>query len=100
MPTLFVRYETRDGGVDEVVSAVEAAFAAVNEQHPESIRWTYWHGPGKNEFGALLQLADGVENPLPMIGEAHDVQAAVAKWVDGDTPVPRPITVIGSYGLT
>lgn len=99
MPTLFVRYQTRDGGAEDVLAAVEKAFNAVNAARPDGIRWTYWRGPGENEFGAILWLADGVENPLFTIGEARLVQAAVAGAVAGDPPSPQPITMIGSYGL-
>ena len=64
MPTLMVRYKTAEDGVDDVVRAVEAAFAEVNEQRPDGIRWIYWRRAGSNEFFALLELDDGVENPL------------------------------------
>lgn len=98
MPTLIVRYEVGPQGVDDIVKAVELAFAAVNERQPNGIRWTYWQGPGDTEFGAILELADGVENPLPGIAAARGVQEAIAKGIVGEPPTPKPVTVIGSYG--
>lgn len=98
MPTLFIQYNTREGSADDVIKAIEEAFKAVNEARPDSIQWTYWYGPRENEFGALLWLADGVENPLVNVKEARLLQAAVAQAVDGDPPSPRPVRMIGSYG--
>jgi hypothetical protein len=100
MPTLIVRYEVAPDSVDAIVKAVELAFAAVDEQQPDGIRWTYWQGPGEAEFGAILELADGVENPLPGIAAARGVQEAIAKNVVGDPPTPKPVTVLGGYGLS
>ncbi|MCV7103398.1 hypothetical protein [Mycobacterium palustre] len=98
MPALIVRYEVVPEHVDDIVEAVEVAFAAANERQPEGIRWTYWQGPGDTEFGAILELADGVENPLPGIAAARGVQEAIAKAVAGEPPTPKHVTVIGSYG--
>ena len=61
--TLMVRYEIAEDGVDDVVKAVEAAFAAVNEQQPDGIRFSYWRRAGSTEFLSVLELDDDVENP-------------------------------------
>ncbi|HEX2284799.1 MAG TPA: hypothetical protein VHI10_08245 [Mycobacterium sp.] len=97
MPTLIVRYDIDEDGVDDVVNAVAAAFAAVNEQRPGGIRWTYWRRAGSTEFVALLELDDGVENPLPAIDACRELQAVIAKWVPGEPPTPQPLQLLGSY---
>lgn len=99
MPTFFLQYRTRDGGADQVIKAIEEAFKAVNDAQPDGMQWTYWHGPGSEEFGAVLWLAEGVENPLFNIGEARHLQGTVAQAVEGDAPTPQPVRVVGSYGL-
>lgn len=98
MPTLMVRYETAEDRVDDVIKAVEAAVAAVNEQQPDGIRFSYWHRPGSSEFLALLDLDQDVENPLLAIGAANELRSVIAKWVVGDPPTPQPLTLLGSYG--
>lgn len=57
-----------------------------------------YHCPDSSEFVGLLELDEGVDNPLPSIGAARDLQAAVAKWVTGDAPAPQPLDLLGSYG--
>jgi hypothetical protein len=97
MPTLMVRYETVEDGVDDVVDAVEKAFAAVTEQRQEGVRWSYWRRAGSTEFLAVLELDEDVDNPLLAIGAAIELQSVVAKWVVGDAPTPQPLTLLGSY---
>jgi hypothetical protein len=43
MSTLMVGYNIDDKGVDDVVTAIEVAFAAVSEQRPDGIRWSATH---------------------------------------------------------
>jgi hypothetical protein len=97
MPTLMVRYQTAEDGVDDVVEAVEKAFAAINEQRPDGIRFSYWHRAGSTEFLALLELDDDVQNPLLTIDAAEELRSVIAKWVIGDPPAPQPLTLLGSY---
>jgi hypothetical protein len=97
MPTLIVRYDIPEEGVDDVVRAVESAFAAVNDRQPDGIRWRYWRRAGSTEFVALLDLDEGIENPLLAIDAAKELQATVAKWALGAPPAPQPLQLLGSY---
>ena len=49
-------------------------------------------------FLLLLELADGVENPLPAIAEARSFQHQMAAWA-ATPPAPEPLAVVGSYRL-
>ncbi|GAA2575641.1 hypothetical protein GCM10010399_01450 [Dactylosporangium fulvum] len=97
MALLMIRYQIADEGIADVVEAVENAFAAVAEAQPDGIRYLYLHAADTSEFIALLELADGVENPLPGIAAARHLQATVAKWSVGAAPTPRPLAVLGAY---
>jgi hypothetical protein len=99
MPVLIVRYDVAEEGVAEVAAAVEAAFAAVREEAPDGVRYSYLRRAGGTEFVALLQLADGLENPLPGIAAARHLQATVAKWAVGEPPAPAAFEVLGDYQL-
>jgi hypothetical protein len=92
-----VRYEIAGDGVDDVVKAVEAAFAAVNEQQPDGIRFSYWRREGSTEFLSVLELDEGVENPLFAIGAANELRSVIAKWVVGDPPTRQPLNLLGTY---
>ena len=54
---------------------------------------------GMREFLALLQLDDGIENPLPGIEAARELQATVARWATGPALVPQPVEVLGDYRM-
>ncbi|WP_326825991.1 hypothetical protein [Streptosporangium sp. NBC_01756] len=99
MPVLMIRYQVADEGVAELVDAIEAAFAAVEAQRPEGIRYAYLRQAGSTEFIALLDLDEGVENPLPGIEAARRLQATVAKWAVGTGATPQPFDVLGAYRI-
>jgi hypothetical protein len=98
MPLLMIRYQVAEEGVAPVLTAVKAAFEALTAQRPSGIRFAYYRRPGTTELLALLELDEGIENPLPAISAARELQAAVAKWVVGDPPTPQPLEVLGTYG--
>ncbi|MER5625809.1 hypothetical protein ABT061_32705 [Streptosporangium sp. NPDC002544] len=97
MPVLMIRYQVADEGVAEVVEAIETAFAAVATEQPEGVRYAYLRRTGSTEFVALLDLDEGVENPLPGIAAARQLQATVARWAVGPAPTPQPLDVLGAY---
>jgi hypothetical protein len=99
MTVLLVHFEIADDGVAEVTAAVEATFAAVQERQPEGVRYAYLRRAGGTEFIALLELAEGVENPLPGIEAARQLQARVARWTVGTLQAPQPFDVLGDYRL-
>ena len=97
MPVMMIRYEVAEEGVAEVVSAIEAAFSAVATEQPEGIRYAYLRRAGSTEFVALLELDEGVGNPLPGIAAARRLQETVAKWDVGTAPTPQPLDIHGTY---
>ncbi|MER5418847.1 hypothetical protein [Streptosporangium roseum] len=99
MSVFMISYQVADEGVTEVVEAIEKAFAAVDAQRPDGIRYTYLRRVGGTEFVALLELADGVENPLPGLAEARRLQATVARWAVGPASAPQPFEVLGDYRM-
>lgn len=99
MSVLMIRYKVAEEDVAEVTGAVEAAFAALEAQQPKGVRFAYYRRAGGTEFVALLELEEGVENPLPGIGAARALQATVARRAVGEAPAPQPLERVGSYGF-
>jgi hypothetical protein len=99
MSMLLLRYHVADEGVRHVIGAVDAAIAALRAKRPEGIRYAYYRRADSSEFIALLELEDGVDNPLLGIEAARALQATVAKWVAGEPPVPQALELLGSYGF-
>ena len=75
MAIMMVRYEVGEDDVAEVVNAIEQTFAALAERKPHGVRYLYLRRSSGAEFVALLELDDGVENPLPAITAARHLQA-------------------------
>lgn len=97
MTTLVIRYQTSDEGAEEVANATKEVFAALEGQQPKGIRFSYYRVVGSADFVAVLELAEGVENPLPGIEAARQLQATVAEHAVGASPAPQPVHVLGSY---
>jgi hypothetical protein len=98
MTVLMVGYEVPDEGVAPVTSAIKKAFAAVADQAPPDLKFTYYRRPGGNSFVGVVELPDDAENPLSSIDAARELQATMTNWALGETPVPQPLEVLGSYG--
>ncbi|MCO5974410.1 hypothetical protein [Actinoallomurus soli] len=99
MPMLMVRYEVAEENAAEVAAAIDEVFAAVRERQPEGVRYAYLRAVHGTEFVALLELPEGVENPLPGIEAARRLQEVVARCAVGPAPVPRPLDVLGDHRL-
>lgn len=98
MTVLIVGYEVPEEGVAPVTAAIAKAFAALDEAAPANLKFTYYRRPSGNSFVGVVELPDGAENPLFGVEAARELQATVAKWALGETPVPEPLEVLGSYG--
>jgi hypothetical protein len=46
----------------------------------------------------LLQIQDGIQNPLPTVPEFREFQDNLKNWIT-EPPTPDQLTVIGSYNL-
>jgi hypothetical protein len=98
MSVHMVQAKVRRDTVADVQAAAKKMFAAIDAAQPEGIRYASSLLPDGETFVALLQLDDGVENPLPAFPEFREflegVEASRAEPAD-----VQPLTVIGSYRL-
>jgi hypothetical protein len=81
-----------------VQAAAKKMFAAIDGAQPEGIRYASCLLPDGETFVALLQLDDGVENPLPGFPEFREFLEGVEASRAEPANV-QPLTVIGSYRL-
>jgi hypothetical protein len=82
---------TVEAGVAEMMRAIEAA-------NPDGVRYSVSRLPDGVTFVGLLELADGMANPLPAIPACRDFQVGLRTW-STEPPVPQELTVIGTYRL-
>jgi hypothetical protein len=84
--------------VSDVRAAAQKLFAALDVAQPEGVRYA-WVLLGDGEtFAALVQVDEGVDNPIPALPEFQELQESVAGSLAEAAEV-QPLTVIGSYRL-
>src|SRR5262245_11405863 len=97
MSVQMVEAKIKAESVADVQAAAKKMFAAVNTAKPEE-RYASCLLPDGETFVALLQIDDGVENPLPGLPEWREffegVEASRAEPAN-----VQPLTLIGSYRL-
>jgi hypothetical protein len=94
-----VRYQVRDESVAEVEAGIEKAMAAIEAERPAGVRYAMGKLPDGVTFVGVLELEDRVENPLPGIAAARELQQSLPGLVVGEPPMPQPVQVVGSYRL-
>jgi hypothetical protein len=96
MSVLMVRSKVKAAQVTEVEAAVKSVFAALHQAQPEGIRYASCRLPDGVTYMAVLELDDGVDNPLPALPEFRAFQENLKNWM-AEPPIVEPLTVIGSY---
>jgi hypothetical protein len=84
--------------VGDVQAATERMFAAINRAQPEGIRCASLLLADGETFVAVVQVDDGVENPIPGFLEFRELQELV-EGSRAEPPSVEPLTVVGSYRL-
>jgi hypothetical protein len=98
MSVQMVQAKIKAESVSDVQAAARKMFAAVNAAEPEGIRYASCLLPDGETFVALVQVDDGVENPLPGLSEFREFIEGV-EASRAEPPIVQPLTVIGSYRL-
>ncbi|MDT0268663.1 hypothetical protein RM844_20465 [Streptomyces sp. DSM 44915] len=91
-----VRFRTTPERVTTVAERIAAVCAAVRAEAPAGVRYTAFQDADEPVFTLVLELADGVANPLPSIPAAADFR----RWLPGQTDddlTPKASTVVGGY---
>jgi hypothetical protein len=98
MSVLTVRAKLKEEHLAEAIAAVKRMFAAIEREGLEGIRYASVKLEDGATFLALLEVEDGVENPLAGLPEAQEFYARLPEWY-AEPPEIVPGTVIGSYRL-
>lgn len=98
MSVLTVRATLKQEHVADAEAAVRRMFAAIAREGLEGIRYASIKLADGVTFVAMLEIEDGVENPLPALPEAQEFYASLPGWY-AEPPEVGPGTVIGSYRL-
>jgi hypothetical protein len=96
MNVLMVHSKVKAAYVTEVEAAVKRVFATLQQEQPKGIRYTSCRLSDGVTYVAVLELDDGVDNPLPALPEFRAFQENLKHW-SAEPPIPEQVTVIGSY---
>lgn len=93
-----VRFTTTEDHVADVEAGIGSMLAAIDQARPAGMAYAACKLGDGVSFLLLLELDDGVENPLPTIPEARAFQQGMPGWA-ATPPAPETVTVVGSYRL-
>jgi hypothetical protein len=85
-------------GVADVRAATEKMFAAINAAQPQGIRYASLLLADGETIVAVVQLDEGVENPVRGYPEFRELQGVVDGWRAEPNNI-QSLTVMGSYRL-
>jgi hypothetical protein len=98
MSVMMIRSRVKPESVADVDAAVKRMFAAIEQAHLEGIRYASCRLPDGETYVALLEVEEGVDNPLPAVPEFREFGEGLKRWQDGP-PALEQLTVVGSYRL-
>ncbi len=98
MNVITVRATLKEEHVADAEAAAKRMFAAIEREGIEGVRYASIKLQDGVTFLALLELEDGLENPLPAVPEAQEFYASLPGWYT-EPPEVGPGTVVGSYRL-
>jgi hypothetical protein len=98
MSVMMLRPRVKAESVSEVDAAVTRMFSAINQAQPKGVRYASCKLSDGQTYVILLELEDGIENPLPPVQAFRDFQEGLKSWL-AEPPTPEQLTVLGSYNL-
>ena len=96
MKVLMVRSKVKAEHVAAIEAAGERLFAALQQTQPQGMRYTTCRLPDGVTYVSLLEIDDGVDNPLPALPEAQAFQEHLKNWL-AEPVISEQLTVFGSY---
>jgi hypothetical protein len=96
MRIITLRSKVKKESVKQVEGAIEKMITVIKQTSPAGIRFTSCKLPDGETFLALLELEEGVDNPLPGIAAAEEFRENLKNWVV-EPPIREELEVVGSY---
>ena len=98
MELLMVQSKIKAEGVADVRAAVEKMLVALDVAQPEGLRYASYLLPDGETLVALVQLDDGVENPLQDLSQYKEL-LEIVEGLRAAPPVVERWASVGSYRL-
>ena len=98
MGLMMVRAKIKVDSIDEIESAGRKLFSAIEREQLQGIRYASCRLPDGGTYLNLLQLEDGIQNPLPALPEGKEFGERLKSWL-AEPVTSESLTIIGSYRL-
>ena len=96
MRVWMVRAKVKDDQVEAIEAAGQRIFEALEREQRQGIRYAVCRLPDGVTYINLLELDDGVDNPLLDLPEGQAFQEGLKTWI-AEPPTSELLTVVGSY---
>ena len=97
MNVQMARFTVKPNSISEFEQAAKGLFAAVQRSRPKGIiGYTLSRLSDGVTYLGLLELENGVNNPLPELPEGGEFLESLANWTT-EVPARDQLSVIGSY---
>lgn len=93
-----IRAKIRPEAAADVEAAATKVFAALDESRPDGLKYTAGRLADGVTYLILVQVDEGVANPLDALPEYREFVRGLRGWQDG-RPEEGPMELVGSYRL-
>lgn len=98
MSVLMVRSKVKAAEAPAVEAAIKHLFEAIQREQLQGIHYASGRLADGETYVALLEIDEGVGNPLPALPEFREFQENLKNWM-AEPPTVEQLTVVGSYQL-
>lgn len=99
MTVQIVQFTAKEADVVDIDAAIEALMASIEQAQPAGTRYAWAKLADGVTFVGVLELEDGVDNPLLGMETARTFQRNLGNWAVGEPPAPQRLDVVCSYHL-
>jgi len=96
MSVMMLRTTVKPESAADAEAGVKTLFAALAEAKPEGIRYTSYRLADGLTYVVLLEIEEGIDNPLPKVAAFREFQENLKGWLAGP-PAPDQLVTIGDY---
>jgi hypothetical protein len=96
MSAMMLRTKVRPEVAAEAEAAVRKMFAGLAEAGPQGVRYTSYRLADGETYVVVLEIAEGIENPLPGVPAFVEFQERLKGYLT-EPPVREQLTVVGDY---
>ncbi|MGA7155846.1 MAG: hypothetical protein WBY53_03315 [Acidobacteriaceae bacterium] len=93
---LMAQFTIKEEVLQDFQAARDKILSALSQERPKGVRYTWCVMPDERSFMGLLELDEGIENPLPNLEAGKEFMQHIRGWVAAP-PIREERTVVGSY---